>query len=281
MFKKRFFSIGALLLSLMILLGACATWPQKPLNSVDSGQTKQAADLSIYPKGDLFITPQELKKRLGDQTAILVDTSKPDVYEKGHIPGAIGIGWHGLSQIVGKPGDPLWGTTLDKEALTKKLESYGVTNSTLVVFTSNVLPGPGSDGRNVWQLRMAGLDNVKLLYGGNPYWKELGYEMTKEASPKPALVTGLILKEFDKSYSADKNYVYTNLGKTVSIDARTEKEYKGSQDAGEARGGHIKGTKNLVWSSVLNENGTPKRPEEIIKRMADLGVTPQDDFVVY
>lgn len=281
MHKKRFYSIGTLLLGLMLLLSACAAWPQKPSNPADSGQTKLAADLSIYQKGDLFITPQELKKRLGDQTAILVDTSKPDVYEKGHIPGAIGIGWHGLSQIVGKPGDPLWGTTLDKAALTKKLESYGVTNSTLVVFTSNVLPGPGSDGRSVWQLRMAGLDNVKLLYGGNPYWKELGYDMTKEPAPKPTPVTGLILKEFDKSYSAEKDYVYANLGKTVIIDARTEKEYKGSQDAGEARGGHIKGAKNLVWSSVLNENGTPKSPEEIIKIMADLGVAPADDFVVY
>lgn len=279
--KKKFFSIGALLLGLMLLLSACSTWSQKPSNSVDSGQTKLAADLSVYNNGDIFITPQELQKKLGDKSAILVDTSKPDVYEKGHIPGALGMGWHGLSKIVGKPGDPLWGTTLDKEELTKKLESYGVTNSTLVVFTSNLLPGPGSDGRSVWQLRMAGLDNVKLLYGGNPYWKELGYEMTKEASPKPTPVTGLTLKEFDKSYSADKDYVYANLGKTVIIDARTDKEFKGSQDSGEARGGHIAGAKHLLWSSVLNENGTPKSPEVIIKMMADLGVTPEDDFVVY
>lgn len=281
MFKKKFFTLGALLLSLMLLLSACATWPQKPSNSADPGQAKLAADLSVYKKSDLFITPQELKKSLEEQTAILVDTSKPDVYDKEHIPGAIGIGWHGLSQIVGKPGDPLWGTTLDKGALTKKLESYGVTNSTLVVFTSNVLPGPGSDGRSIWQLRMAGLDNVKLLYGGNPYWKELGYDMTKEPAPKPTPVAGLILKEFDKSYSAEKDYIYANLGKTIIIDARAEKEYKGNQDAGEARGGHIKGAKNLVWSSVLNENGTPKLPEEIIKIMAGLGVAPADDFVVY
>jgi rhodanese-related sulfurtransferase len=110
-----------------------------------------------------------------------------------------------------EPVGPLWGTTLDKEELTKKLESYGVTNNTLVVFTSNVLPGPGSDGRNVWQLRMAGLDNVKVLYGGNPYWKELGYEMTKEASPTPTPVAGLTLKDFDESYSADKDYVAANI----------------------------------------------------------------------
>jgi len=268
-----------LLLGLMILLSACATSPQKPSNSVDSDQTK--IDLSVYKNGDIFITPQELKKKLEEQSVILVDTSKPDVYEKGHIPGAIGIGWHGLSKIIGKPGDPLWGTTLDKEELTNKLESYGITNSTLVVFTSNVLPGPGSDGRSVWQLRMAGLDNVKLLYGGNPYWKELGYEMTKEPSPKPTPVTGLILKEFDESYFADKDYIFANLGKTAIIDVRTEKEYQGSQDSGEARGGHIKGARNLLFSSVLNKDGTPKPPEEIIKIMAELGVTPEDDFVVY
>ena len=281
MHKKKFLGLGALLLSLMIILSACASGPQKPSNSVNSAQAQLEPDLTIYKGGDVFITPQELQKRSADKSVILVDTSKPDVYEKEHIPGAIGIGWHGLSNIVGKPGDPLWGTTLNKEELTKKLESYGITNNTLVVFTSNVLPGPGSDGRSVWQLSMAGLDNVKLLYGGNPYWKELGYDMTKEPSPKTTPATGLTLKEFDKSYSADKDYIYANLGKTVIIDARTEKEYKGSQDAGEARGGHIQGAKNLVWSSVLNENGTPKSPEEIIKMMANLGVTPQDDFVVY
>ncbi|MFZ3130049.1 MAG: rhodanese-like domain-containing protein [Desulfosporosinus sp.] len=105
--------------------------------------------------------------------------------------------------------------------------------------------------------------------------------MTKEASPKPTPVTGLTLKEFDKSYSADKAYVYANLGKTVIIDVRTEKEYKGSQDSEEARGGHIQGAKSFLWSSILNENATPKSPEVITKMMADLGVTPADDFVVY
>jgi len=279
--KKKFICIGTLLLALMLIISACGTLSQKPPNSADTSQTVLEADLSVYKNGDIFITPQELKKKLGEKSVILFDTSKPDVYEKGHIPGAIGIGFHGLSKIVGKPGDPLWGTTLDKEELTKKLESYGVTNNTLVVFTSNVLPGPGSDGRNVWQLRMAGLDNVKLLYGGNPYWKELGYEMNKESSPKPTPVAGLTLKEFDKSYSADKAYVAANLGKTVIIDVRSDKEYKGSQDSGEARGGHIQGAKHLLWSSILNENATPKSPEVITKMMADLGVSPQDDFVVY
>lgn len=164
---------------------------------------------------------------------------------------------------MGKPGYPLWGTTLEKDELTKQLESYGVTNDKLVVFTPNVLPRPGSDGRNVWQLRMAGLDNVRLLYGRNPYWKELNYEMTKDPAPEATPSTGLALKDFDESYRATKEYVHENLGKTVIIDVRSEKEYKGSQDAGEARGGHIAGAKNLLRPTLLNDNASLKSPEEI------------------
>ncbi len=276
MFRKKIFRLPLLLAVCMLLLTACGG------NATDSADVDQTPpDLSVFKNSDIFITPQELKEKLGDPNVIVFDTSSPNLYQKGHIPGAIGVGFHGFSKVVGKPGDPLWGTTLDKEELTAKLESYGVTNDKLVVFTSNVLPGPGSDGRNVWQMRMAGLDNVKLLYGGNPYWEKLGYEMTKEVPPDPEPSTGLVLKDFDESYYATKEYVAANLDKTVIIDVRTEKEYKGSQNAGEARGGHIAGAKHLLWSDLLNEDATPKSPEEITKIMADLGVTPEDDFVLY
>lgn len=275
--KKKFILIMSLCILLALALSACTSQQQ----ASESVQTEQAPDLSVYKNGDIFITPQELKEKLDDPNVIIFDSSKPELYAKGHIPGAISVGFHGFSNVVGKPGDPLWGTTLEKEELAKKLESYGVTNDKLVVFTSNVLPGPGPDGRNVWQLRMTGLTNVKLLYGGNPYWNELKYETTKDPAKEPTPSTGLVLKDFDESYRATKDYVYENLGKTVIIDVRSEKEFKGSQDAGEARGGHIEGAKNLLWSSLLNENATPKSPEEITKIMADLGVTPEDDFVVY
>ncbi|KUO77042.1 MAG: hypothetical protein APF81_00995 [Desulfosporosinus sp. BRH_c37] len=51
------------------------------------------------------------------------------------------------------------------------------------------------------------------------------------------------LVQLKLNIGASKDYVYASLGKTVIIDARTEKEYKGSRDAGEARGGHIQGAK--------------------------------------
>ena len=280
LFKRKLNIAVIVAMVFTLVLSGCAGTGTSDSENQGEAASQTVADLSVYENGDMFITPQELNEKLGDPNVIIFDANKPDAYEKGHIPGAIGVGFHSFSKVDGKPGDPLWGTTLDKEELRAKLESYGVTNDKLVVFYSDVLPGPGPDGRNVWQMRMAGLDNVKLLYGGLPKWKELGYEVTKDASPDPVPSEGLELSDFDQSYMATKEYINENLENTVIIDVRTEDEFNGSQKAGEARGGHITGAKHLVWSSLLNEDATPKSPEEITSIMAELGVTPEDDFVV-
>ena len=228
----------------------------------------------------ISITPQKLKTMLGSEDLVLLDCNKPDIYASEHIPGAIGIGLQAFSDTVGKPGDPGWGTIKSKEDLQKKLESLGIDNKKTVVFYSDVFKGPGADGRAVWQLKLAGMDNVKLLVGGLSYWKELGYEVTKEvAQPKP--VTGVVLKDYDQSYIATKDYVFNNLGKQAIVDVRTEGEFKGSQKSGEPRGGHIQGAVNLLWTELLNKDGTIKTPDEIKTLMASYNIKPTDDFIVY
>lgn len=272
--SKKVLWIIMLCLMLILSLAGCTT-KKAPVQE----QAKEV-DLSVYKNGDLFITPQELNEKLSDENLVLLDANKPDLYKKGHIPGAISIGFHSLSNTVGKPGDKGWGTSLDKESLKEKLESLGVNNDKEVVIYSDVLKGPGPDGRNVWQLRMFGLDNVKLLYGGLEYWKNLGYDVSKE-TVQPTPTTGLVLKDPDPSYYATLEYVHENLGKTTIMDVRTKKEFDGSTAAGEARGGHIKGAVWLEWKDLLNEDATPKSPEEIIAIMDQYGIKPEDDFVVY
>ncbi len=237
-------------------------------------------DTSVYKNNDFLITPQALDKLIKDKSVVLLDCNKPDVYAKEHIPGAINIGVQAFSDKTGKPGDPNWGIILPKDKLKAALEALGVDNTTTVVLYSDLFKGPGADGRAVWQLRQAGLTNVKLLVGGTTYWKELGYSVSTEAA-KATTKTGVVLKDYDLTNSATKDYVYSNLGKEVVIDVRTKGEYEGSQKAGEPRGGHIKGAVNLLWTDLLNKNGTPKTPKEITDLMAGLGVKPGDTFVVY
>jgi thiosulfate/3-mercaptopyruvate sulfurtransferase len=274
-FKYKQFLIGLISLALFLVVYGCG----KQTATVDN-QAQKEFDIKVYQNNDFLITPQQLKGMLGSDNLVLLDCNKPDLYASEHITGAIGIGLQAFSEAVGKPGDPGWGTIKNKEGLQKKLESLGIDNKKTIVFYSDVFKGPGADGRAVWQLKLAGMDNVKMLVGGLSYWKELGYEVTKEAAqPKP--VTGVALKDYDQGHFATKDYVFNNLDKQVIVDARTDGEYKGSQKAGEPRGGHIAGAVNLLWTDLLNKDGTIKTPDEIKTLMASYNIKPSDDFIVY
>ncbi|EJO5348600.1 sulfurtransferase [Clostridium botulinum] len=273
-FIKRF-SFVFMLLTFIFTLTACSK-----SDEVKVDKNAKEIDLKSYKNNDFLITAQQVHKLLGSKDLVILDCNKPNLYDKEHIDGAISIGLHAFSDKVGKPGDPGWGTIKKKQDLKKTLEKLGIDNKKTVVFYSNVFKGPGADGRAVWQLRMAGLDNVKLMVGGLTYWKKLGYDVTDKPT-KPTPTSGVVLKDYDLTNSADKDYVYKNLGKKVIVDVRTKGEFEGSQKAGEPRGGHIKEAVNLVWTDMLNKDGTLKSPKEIKEIMGSIGVKPEDEFVVY
>jgi thiosulfate/3-mercaptopyruvate sulfurtransferase len=284
-----------LLACFVLVLGVIGCSQQTATNSSSDSSTTEttaksatadtnvssAFDTSVYKNNDFFITPEELKAQLGSDNLVLLDCNKPDVYAKEHISGAVSIGIAAFSDKVGKPGDPGWGTIKKKADLARTLQSFGIDNDKTVVFYSDAFQGPGADGRAVWQLKQAGMTNVKMLVGGLSYWKELGNEVTAEPAQAKATTNEVTLQDYDPSYSANKDYVFKNLGKQVLIDARTPKEFAGSQNAGEPRGGHIKGAINILWLDLLNKNGTPKTPDEIKAIMAKYNVTPETDFTVY
>lgn len=272
--QKRVGIICSLFVVLLILVGCQTKVATEDVNTT-------AMDLSVYPRGDYFITPQEVQELLGSEELVILDCNKPDLYSKEHIPGAISIGLHAFSDKVGKPGDAGWGTISSKEDLEEKLVNLGVDNDKTIVFYSNVFKGPGADGRAVWQLSQAGMDNVKILMGGSTYWKELGYEMTKEASVEPVPSEGVILEAYDTAFYATKDEIFNSLGNQLLLDVRSKKEFAGSQNAGEPRGGHIQGAKHFLWTGFLEENGALKSPEAIEEIMLSYGVNKTDDFTLY
>lgn len=271
--RQRLLSIGLCMLLLLGVVG-CQN------NSNSTNTADKEFDISVYQNNDFLITPEKLNSMLGNDNLVLIDCNKPDIYSSEHIPGAIGVGFHVFSDKIGKPGDPGWGIIKQKEDLQKTLASLGIDNQKTVVFYSNVFQGPGADGRAVWQLKIAGMNNVKILVGGLSYWKDLGYPVTAEVAESQP-VSGVELKDYDQSYIATKDYVFNNLDKQVILDVRTEAEFKGSQKSGEPRGGHIQGAINMLWTDLLNKDGTPKSPEEITTLMASVGVKPTDEFIVY
>lgn len=273
--KRSIFMLAFALLAITVLLAGCGQGNKGEVNIASTN-----VNLSGFKNADIFITPQQLNAGLGKQDLVILDFNKPDVYAKGHIPGAINVSWSNFSYMEGKPGDKMWGGIQNKEDLTKTLSSYGVDNTKTVVAYSDVLKGPGPDGRFIWQARMGGLENAKLLYGGMANWEKSGYKLVTEPG-KAVAATGLQLKDFDQGYDATTEFVAQNLGQIKIIDCRTKKEFDGAQNNGEARGGHIQGAIFLEWKTLLNEDATPKPANEIIAIMKDNGISPEDDLVLY
>ncbi len=276
---KNRFLVGGIVIAIVVVVGVILNMTNKePKLQIVS----KTIDLGLFKNGsDVFMSPNELSAKLGQKNLVVLDGNHPKNYAKGHISGAISIGFKGLSRVEGKPGDENWGTILPKDKLTKKLESFGVTNDTLIVAYSDTFKGPGAGGRAVWQLRMAGLENVKLLYGGLETWRQMGLPLTKDV-PDLVSSTGLVLKEYNEDHRVNHQFIEANIDTLKIVDVRSEKEFTGKDTSrGEKRGGHIKGAKWLEWTALLNPDSTPKSAKEIIKLMASIGVKPEDNFALY
>jgi rhodanese-related sulfurtransferase len=104
------------------------------------------------------VTCDELKKLIDTKATdglVIVDLSPKDIYDEGHIPGAISYPW--VSQI--KP--PI---TLPR-------------NKTLILYCPCVAEEDSIDMAN--KLRQFGYFKMKLLLGGSLKWDELKYPMVK------------------------------------------------------------------------------------------------------
>lgn len=253
--------------------------PKTPVPQLSPEKVDQ--EIAAFTNSSIFISPKELHEKLSSAQLVLLDGSHPKGYAKGHIPGAISIGFKGLCRAEGKPGDPLWGTILPKDQLTAKLESFGVTQDSIIIAYSDTFKGPGAGGRAVWQLRMAGLKDVRLLYGGLQAWKDSGYALsTEDTAPIPS--TGLKLEDYNENHRDSLEHIAANLNTVRLIDVRSQKEFNGKDTSrGEARAGHIQGAQWLEWTALLNEDASPKPPQQIIAQMAQLGIGLQDDFTLY
>lgn len=246
--------------------------------SKDTSQTAGTPTTTVTDqvKAQLFVDANWVKANR--DRVIVLDVRKAPEYQAGHIPGAINSPWQSLANMTGKSGDPGWGTILPANELAAKLGSMGI-NGEKTIITYGAPPGWGDEGRVLWVLNMAGIKNVKMLDGGWKAWQAIKGEVSKDVpSPTPVSFT---IANLDQNLNATTDYIKANQNKIKLVDTRSEKEYKGAADFGEARGGHVPGAINLPFDKMYNQDGMIKSTDELKKLFADAGLTPQDEIVTY
>src|SRR5258708_10251414 len=127
-----------------------------------------------YAKDVLVSTPW-LAHHLGEVVVAEVDES-PDLYDEGHIPGAVKLHWQDDLQ------DPVKRDLIDKASFGRLMSSRGIANDSTVV-----LYGAKNNwfaAYAYWYLKIYGHGDVRILDGGRQQWADEAREFTA-ATPQP------------------------------------------------------------------------------------------------
>ena len=201
-------------------------------------------------------------------------------YEDGHIPGATFFHWEeDLS-------DPVTRDILDKDDFEKLNSQAGITEETTVVLYGGGRVPNWFALFAYWEYKYFGHEDVRVIDGGKPYWVDSEFELA-EATPEFEETTYEARGPFE-SIRAYKNDVEQSIESGIPlVDVRSPEEFTGEVIAPEGlqetaqRGGHIPGAENVPTTSVLDDDGTFKAPDELRQLYEDVGITEEQSVVTY
>ena len=178
-------------------------------------------------------------------------------YETAHIPGAAFLDLaHDFSDHNSSLGFTMPAVSDFAEACGKA----GIEPQTRVVVYST--PTPMWATRFWWMLRACGFDDAAVLDGGFEKWQ--GEGRPSEAGTNAYAPTKLSLAARPGAW-ADKDDVLAAIddGAVCTINALSPSLHDGSSKTSYGRKGHIKGSRNVPYASLLKEDGTYRDDKEL------------------
>ena len=209
-----------------------------------------------------------------------VDYDPKTNYHLGHIPGSVLFDWK--KDI----NDPLNRNIISKESCEELLKKSGINqDSTLILY---------GDFNNwfaafaFWVFKYYGYEDVRIMNGGRKKWLEEDRSIDKII---PIYQRG----NFKASNPDEKIRTYLNhvseslkSNQSILVDVRSPPEFTGEVTAPAEyptehaqRGGHIPSAINVPWGKAVNEDGTFKSPEDLMKLYKENGIIPDKEVISY
>jgi thiosulfate/3-mercaptopyruvate sulfurtransferase len=229
----------------------------------------------------VLVTTDWLAEHLDDSNVVVAEVDEnPDLYEEGHIPGAVKLHWKEDLQ------DPVERDLVEKQEFEGLMGSRGIGNDTaLVVY---------GDKNNwfaayaYWYLKIYGHGDVRILDGGRQKWIDEGRDLTT-AEPQVQSAT-YNAQERDESIRAYRDAVRETIGTDgkALVDVRSPQEYSGDliappgyEQEGAQRGGHIPTAASIPWAQAVRDDGTFKSAAELRALYGGKGVTDDKAITAY
>ena len=228
----------------------------------------------------VLVSTDWVAQHLSDSTLRIVEVDvDTKAYGEGHVPNAIGWAWD--TQLC----DTVRRDIIPKAAFERLLGQSGIDNKTTVILYG--------DNNNwfaawaLWQLKVYGHNDVRLMNGGRKKWIAEGRELSTDI-PK---VTAKSYQAKDPDYSIRAFLPEVQKASAERsaqlVDVRSPQEYSGEILAPPGlpetcqRGGHIPGAKSIPWGKACNEDGTFRSVEELRALYGGAGITGEKPVIAY
>ncbi|MDQ3164487.1 MAG: sulfurtransferase [Actinomycetota bacterium] len=229
----------------------------------------------------VLVTTDWLAGHGSDDNIVVAEVDEnPDLYEDGHIPGAVKLHWRDDLQ------DPVERDIVDRESFEQLMAGRGIGNDTTVVLYGD--KNNWFAAYAYWYLKIYGHDNVRILDGGRQKWIDEQRELTTDVpSPERSSYTA---RDADESIRVRRNDVLAGLGRDgrALVDVRSPQEYSGEllappgyEQEGASRGGHIPTAQSIPWAQAVRDDGTFKPASELRELYGAKGVTPEKEVLAY
>ncbi|WP_068089182.1 3-mercaptopyruvate sulfurtransferase [Polycladidibacter stylochi] len=206
---------------------------------------------------DPIVSVSWLQQHLDAPDLVVVDGSwyLPDMardpiadYQKEHIPGAI---FFDIDAISDQQTD-LPHMVPSAEQFASAMRQLGINDGQTIVVYDGM--GLFSAARVWWMFKLFGVERVYLLDGGLPAWKAENLPLTDKLTERSS---GQFTPKLNHELMRNLDQVKTALddGKTLVLDARGPDRFAGNMPEPRpgVRPGHMKGAKNLPFSSLLRD----------------------------
>ena len=229
----------------------------------------------------VLVTTDWLAEHLNDDGVVVAEVDEnPDLYDEGHIAGAVKLHWRDDLQ------DPVERDLVDKPTFERLLSERGIANDTTLVLYGD--KNNWFAAYAYWYLKIYGHGDVRILDGGRQKWTDEGREFTTE-TPQPRQAD-YEANERDESIRTYRDSVRVQIGEQSKalVDVRSPQEYAGEliappgyEQEGAQRAGHIPTAASIPWATAVRDDGTFKSADELRELYEGKGVTPEKEVTAY
>jgi thiosulfate/3-mercaptopyruvate sulfurtransferase len=230
---------------------------------------------------EVLVSTAWLAAHLVDDDVVVAEVDEnPDLYDDGHIPGAVKLHWKEDLQ------DPVERDLIDQARFEELMASRGIGNATTVVLYGD--KNNWFAAYAYWYLKIYGHQDVRLLDGGRQKWIDEGRDLTTDVPPRaPASYSASPRDESIRVYR-DQVLAQLHQGSIALVDVRSPQEYSGElmappgyEQEGASRTGHIPGAQSIPWAQAVRDDGTFKSPDELRALYTGKGITPDKEVRAY